>query len=180
LTLKKELDALCANLPVESDPILSDEDDEDNSNNDSLPWHLTGTNAISKFPIPMIAAVYHAKKLRLFSESDTLFFFNHKFTTDLINQSLAAFDTSPWDRRTFGQETQVVQQRTILCALCLFVLLLVDDEFFERLINESAAGPLNRDDLDISAIGDNSNLWVDVCQAFKNNEYPIAPIPVSH
>jgi hypothetical protein len=98
LTLKKELDALCANLPVELDPILSDEDDEDDSNNNSLLWHLTGTLAISKFPIPMLAAVYHAKKLRLFPETDTLFFFNHKFTTDLINQSLAAFDISPWDR----------------------------------------------------------------------------------
>jgi hypothetical protein len=97
-TLKKELDSLRDNLSVESNPILSDEDDEDISNNDSLPQHLTGTLALSKFPIPVLAAVYHAKKLRLFPKSDTLFFFKHKFTTDLINQSLAAFDTSPWDR----------------------------------------------------------------------------------
>jgi hypothetical protein len=78
----------------------------------------------------MLAAIYHAKKLRLFPESDTIFFCNHEFTTDLINQSLAAFDTSPWDAQPFGQETQVVQQRTAMCALRLFVLLLVDDTFF--------------------------------------------------
>jgi hypothetical protein len=54
----------------------------------------------------------------------------------------------------------------------------IDDTFFDRLINESAAGPSNRDDLDVSAIGDNSNLWVDMCQAFKNDGYPIQAIPL--
>jgi hypothetical protein len=60
------------------------------------------------------------------------------------------------------------------------VLLFVDDCFFERLLNESAAGPLTRDDLDVSAVGDNSNLWVDVCKAFTDDGYGIPPIPVSH
>jgi hypothetical protein len=67
-----------------------------------------------------------------------------------------------------------------MCALCLFLLLLVNDTFFERLINESAAGLSNRDNLDVSATGGKSNLWVDVCQAFKNDEYPIPAIPMSH
>jgi hypothetical protein len=83
-------------------------DDEDNSN-DSIPLPLTGTQTLPQFPIPMLAAMYHIKKLHLFPESGMLFFFNHKFTTNCINQSLAAFDTSPWDREPFGQETQVVQ-----------------------------------------------------------------------
>ena len=128
----------------------------------------------------MLAAVYNAKKLRLFPESDTLFFCNHQFTTDLINQSLASYDTSPWDTQPVGQETQVVKRRTVSCALRLFVLLLVDDGYFERLVNESAAGPRNRDDLDVSAVGDNSDLWFDVCNAYKNNTYPIPAIPAQH
>jgi hypothetical protein len=147
-SLQKEIDALCENLPMETDPIINGNDaDEDNNNNESFPQPLTGTLALSQFPIAMLAAVYHAKKLRLFPESDTLFFCNHEFTTDHINQSLAAFDTSPWDTQPVGQETQVVQRRTVMCALRLFVLLLVDDAFFERLVNESAAGPRNRDTL---------------------------------
>jgi hypothetical protein len=178
-SIQKEIDELCENLAVETDPIMNDDNDE-NSSNERVHQPFTGTLAVSHFPISMLAAVYHAKKLRLFPESDTIFFCNHEFTTDLINQSLAAFDTSPWDAQPFGQETPVVQRRTIKCALRLFVLLLVDDAFFERLVNESAAGPSNRDDLDVSAVGDNSNLWVDVCEAYKNDAYTIPEIPVRH
>ena len=47
----------------------------------------------------MLAAAFHAKKLRLFPESDTLFFCNHEFTTDLINQALASYDKSPWESK---------------------------------------------------------------------------------
>ena len=183
--LEKAIDEVCWNLPKETDPIINDNNDEDSDEDDdnrkeSCPQPLTGSLALSTFPIPMLAAAFHAKKLRLFPESDTLFFCNHHFTTDLINQALASYNTSPWDTQPVGQETQVVQRRTVSCALRLFVLLLVDDAFFERLVNESAAGPRNRDDLDVSAVGDNSNLWVDVCQAFKNNAYPIPAIPVNH
>lgn len=179
-TLVKDIDALCADFPMETAPVVEDaetapaidgaEDDEDSlASISSFPEPVRGTLSISQFPIPMLAAAYHAKKLRLYPESDTLFFCNHEFTTDLLDQALAAFDTSPWDTQPVGSESQVVQRRTVTCALRLFVMLLVDDCFFERLVNESAAGPLTRDDLDVSAVGDHSNLWVDVCKAFTDD-----------
>jgi hypothetical protein len=191
-TLVKDIDALCADFPMATAPVVEDaetapaaiddaDDDEDSIVSvSSFPEPLRGTLSITQFPIPMLAAAYHAKRLRLYPESDTLFFCNHEFTTDLLDQALAAFDTSPWDTQPVGSESQVVQRRTATCALRLFVLLFVDDCFFERLLNESAAGPLTRDDLDVSAVGDNSNLWVDVCKAFTDDGYGIPPIPVSH
>jgi hypothetical protein len=54
----------------------------------------------------------------------------------------------------------------------LFVLLLVDNSFFDRMLNESARGPLTRPDLDVSAVGDNTNFWVDNCSAFKDDVHP--------
>ena len=59
-----------------------------------------------------------------------------------------------------------------------FCTLLVDENFYEWLVNESVAGPQSQDDFHVNAVGDNSNLWVDVCQAFKNDSYKIPAIPV--
>jgi hypothetical protein len=98
---------------------------------------------------------------------------------DLLDQALANIDT-PWDNQPIGQETITTLRRTTGCALLLFVLLLVDNAFFDRLINESARGPLTRDDLDVSVVGDNSNFWVDICSAFVNDAYPMPPLPTNN
>ena len=78
--LEKAIDELCWNLPKETDPIINDNDDEDSdeesdeedddNRKESCPQPLTGSLALSTFPIPMLAAAFHAKKLRLFPESD--------------------------------------------------------------------------------------------------------------
>ena len=59
----------------------------------------------------------------------------------MVTESLASYDTTPFD--DIGASTQVVQRRTPVCVLHLFIILLVDDVFFGRLLNESAAGPCN-------------------------------------
>ena len=78
------------------------------------------------------------------------------------------------------QQQHIQQRRTLSCALRLFTLLIVDDLSFARLLSESAAGPVNRGDLDVSAVGDNSNFWVDVCTAFKDDEHEMPPIPTTN
>jgi hypothetical protein len=129
----------------------------------------------------MLAVAFHAKKLHLYPESETLFVCNYKFATDLLDQALANIDTSPWDTQPIGQqETVTTCCRTTACALRLFVLLLVDDALFDRLINESARGPMTRANLDVSAVGDNSNFWVDICAAFVDDVYPMPPIPTNN
>jgi hypothetical protein len=160
-------------------PVVNDEDDDDSSSNsNNLSVHdLSQTTTINKFPMLMLSVAFHAKKLQLYPETDTLFVCKHKFTTDFLDQALAKFDTSPWANQPIGQETQAIVRRQTACGLHLFVFLLVDDKFFDRLINESAAGPLTRGDLDVSAVGDNSNFWVDICTAFKDNAYPMPPLP---
>jgi hypothetical protein len=40
------------------------------------------------------------------------------------------------------------------------------------LLKESARGPLTRADLDVSAVGDNTNFWVDICSALKDDANP--------
>jgi len=185
--LQRLIDDLC--LYIEED--VDDDNNADDGKNDdgsnigagdgpeSTLIPLKGTLAFAEFPLPMLAAVYHAKRLSLFPKTDTFCFCNRAFSTNLVNEALAAFDMTPWNTQPIGQETQVVQRRTVMCALRLFVLLLVDDNFFERLVNESAAGP-SRDDLDVSAVGDKSSLWTDVCQEFRNNDYAIPKIPIQH
>jgi hypothetical protein len=74
-----------------------------------------------------------------------------------------------------SRDTSLASTYGIACGLRLFVLLLADNVFYKRLVNESAAGPLTRSDLDVSTIWDNSNFWVDVCAAFKDDNYLIPP-----
>ena len=177
LALSSDIEFLCDNcLPPRTDPAV----DDDDSSDDTSPLPSVRTTTITEFPLRVLAAVYHAKKLRLYPETETLFVCRHEFTTSLLDQALANIDTSPWDTQLVGQETQVLHRRTVACGLRLFVLLLADDVFYERLVNESAAGPLTRSDLDVSAIGDNSNFWVDVCTAFKDDNYLIPPPPINH
>jgi hypothetical protein len=68
----------------------------------------------------MLAAVFHATKLQLYPESETLFVCNHEFTTVLVDQALANIDTSPWDTQPIGQETNILQCQTTGCVLCFF------------------------------------------------------------
>ena len=173
----RDVEKICANLPVVVDTVIDEVGSESSS---IIPMPSQGTLTISEFPITVLAIAFQAKKYRLYPDSETLFLCHQEFTTDLLDQALAGFDTSAWEVLPVGQEVQVIHRKTPTCALRLFVLLLVDDSFYERLVNESAAGPLTRDDLDVSAIGDNSNLWVDVCKAFKDDDYLIPVIPVHH
>jgi hypothetical protein len=69
-----------------------------------------------------------------------------------------------------------IQPVDCVCSFCCFV----DNKFFDRLLNKSAAGPLTRGDLDVSAVGDNSNFWVDICTAFKDCACPMPPLPTNN
>ena len=176
ISLAKDIVLLCQDyLGV---VVHTDHDNSSSSDDDSIgSTSSRKTTTIDKFPLSLLAVVYHAKKLRLYPESETVFICEREFKADLIDQALSKIDTSPWDKQKIGQEIQVQQRRTSSCVLRLFTLLIVDDVFFDRLLSESAGGPVNRGDLDISAVGDNSNFWVDVCSAFKDDAREMPPIP---
>jgi hypothetical protein len=177
LALTTDIDRLCVGcLPQTTDQAL----DLDDSSDDTSSLPLVRTTTITEFPMRALAAAYHAKKLQLYPETETMFVCHHEFTTALLDQALANVDTSPWDKQLVGQETQVLHWRTVACGLRLFVLLLADNVFYKRLVNESAAGPLTRSEINIAAIGDNSNFWVDVCNSFKEDNYLIPPPPINH
>ena len=70
-------------------------------------------------------------------------------------------------------------RKTPSCALRLFVILLVDDIFYTRLINESRQTP-NRQQLDAGQVGENTRFWQDVQERFVDDSYDIPSLPLEH
>jgi hypothetical protein len=94
LALSSDIEFLCDNcLPPTTDPAVDDGDSSDDTS--SLP--LVCTTTVTEFPLRVLATVYHAKKLQLYPETETLFVCHQEITMSLLDQALANVDTSPWD-----------------------------------------------------------------------------------
>jgi hypothetical protein len=81
--------------------------------------------------------------------------------------------------RPMDAKASAVTRKTPTCTLRLFVILLVDDKFYPRLLNESRKTP-NRQQLDAGQVGDNTLFWKDVHECFVDDAYKIPSLPTAH
>jgi hypothetical protein len=121
---------------------------------------------------------FRAHKLSWFpTNEETFFFSNIEFTTSILVDSLRScdYDLTPDAVPEAGATRTVTDRRTMACALRLFLIIIVDDEFYKRLLNTKLSP--TRLELDRSAIGGDSDFWHDACKAFTDDDFVVPNLP---
>lgn len=150
--------------------------------------------APEEFPKSLLALYLKSKQAKILIQDDsvpisltdvpaTFFAFTKLLRIDNIESAIEQLDFSiaaPLDKdESMLEESQKHVRRSKYCPLRLFLILIVDDAFYVRLLTESKAGH-TRKELDSGLTHGNSLFWRDVHVAFVNDDYRLPKIPVDH
>lgn len=152
--------ASCADdLTLQSQVLLYDPDEEDVC-----------------FPSKLVILFYRWSKAGSLPTTDRFLVCGKEFSVAELNSRLSDVDTAAEDTMDDGT---ILHRRTPACVLRLFLILIVDDIFYERLLTESRATP-NQPSIDAGEVGDNTVFWKDVAKSFLDDTYAVPKVPVNN
>jgi hypothetical protein len=119
-----------------------------------------------------LSAVYHSKKLGVLPKGHSFSCCGLNFSTKHVEENLADINTRAWDNPPPAGEpvSNVVNHRSPVCPLCLFTIVLMDDEMFEHMLDEAKVAP-TRLELDEQVTGNRRPFWKAVHANFVDDEY---------